>query len=137
VRSDGIRRRQAIAGAVGLGATPLLAACGDDGGSTATDPPSESGGRPIPTSDVPVGGGVILDDPKVVITQPTEGDFKAFTSICTHQGCPVDKVESGLIGCPCHGSQFSIKDGSVESGPATAPLEGVAVNVQGGEITVG
>ncbi len=135
----GICRRQAIVGAVGLGAAPLLTACGGDGGTGgAADPASEgAGGATIPTSDVPVGGGVILDDQKVVLTQPTKGEFKAFTSTCTHQGCQVEKVEDGVIACPCHGSQFSIEDGSVANGPATEPLAEEPITVEGDQITLG
>ncbi len=69
------------------------------------------------TADVPVGGGVILADPALVITQPTAGDFKAFSSICTHQGCAVAEVTANEIVCPCHGSKFSATDGSVLTGP--------------------
>jgi Rieske Fe-S protein len=134
--SGRIRRRQAIAGAVGLGAAPVLAACSDDAPQAAGDSASSDGG-PLSTTDVPVGGGVILNGPKVVVTQPTEGEFKAFSSICTHQGCPVDKVQDGVIVCPCHASQFSIEDGSVASGPASAPLEERSVTVRGDRITLG
>ena len=45
------------------------------------------------TSDVPEGGGTVFKDEKVVVTQPEPGDFKAFTAVCTHQGCLVDSVE--------------------------------------------
>ena len=38
--------------------------------------------------------------------------------------------------CPCHGSEFSIEDGSVEAGPANKPLGAVEVKVKGGEITL-
>lgn len=87
-------------------------------------------------SDVPVGGGVIIDDPAVVITQPTEGDFKAFTAICTHQGCLVSSVESNEILCPCHGSRFSATDGSVIQGPATMPLQPAGITVEGGNVVL-
>ncbi|HYH35242.1 MAG TPA: Rieske (2Fe-2S) protein [Nocardioides sp.] len=149
--TERIGRRHALAGAAGLGvAVPLLAACGDDGGTSGAPTGDTSGGTTgsdgatggsasgeIATSDVPVGGGIILDDEKVVVTQPSEGEFKAFSSICTHQGCPVGKVEEGQIVCPCHGSVFSVADGSVLGGPATAPLEEAAVTVEGGRITLG
>lgn len=85
-------------------------------------------------TDVAVGGGKVYEAQKVVVTQPTAGAYKAFTAVCTHQGCLVTKVESGTIQCPCHGSSFSIKDGSVVTGPATGPLAEQKVTVTGGTI---
>lgn len=140
--TDGIRRRHALTGAAGLGlGLPVLAACGGDAG-TATDPATDSpdggsdGGALGPTSDVPVGGGTIFADAKVVVVQPTEGDFKAFTAVCTHQGCLVGQVDGEEIQCPCHGSVFSIEDGSVLNGPATSPLSEVGISVEGDEISL-
>jgi Rieske Fe-S protein len=74
------------------------------------------------TSDVPVGGGAIYTAAKVVVTQPASGDYKAFSAVCTHVGCLVNKVTSGTIDCPCHGSEFKITDGAVVAGPAPSPL---------------
>ena len=135
-----IDRRQALAGAatVGLG-VPLLAACG--GGSNASDGGSGTGGGSAggdlgPTSDVPVGGGTVFPDQKVVVTQPASGDFRAFSAVCTHQGCLVSNVNGGTINCLCHGSQFSIEDGSVKAGPAPSPLGEVKVTVKGDEISL-
>ena len=82
-----------------------------------------------------IGGGVILTDQKIVITQPTEGEFKAFTAVCTHQMCMVAGVDE-TINCTCHGSKFSITDGSVVTGPATKPLEELKVTVTGGRVSV-
>jgi Rieske Fe-S protein len=79
-------------------------------------------GPSVATSKVPVGGGVILEDADYVITQPSKGQYKAFSKICTHQGCPVASVEDGVIHCNCHGSEYSIKDGSVTNPPATKGL---------------
>ena len=87
------------------------------------------------TADVPVGGGVILTDAQLVITQPKAGTFKAFSAICTHQGCTVSSVENGTINCPCHGSEFAIADGSVVAGPAPKPLPAQSIKVSGGSIT--
>jgi Rieske Fe-S protein len=54
----------------------------------------EVGGAVLgPTSDVPEGSGTVFRDQKVVVTQPKPGDFKAFTAVCTHQGCLVDSVQ--------------------------------------------
>jgi Rieske Fe-S protein len=81
------------------------------------------------TSDIPVGGGRTFKDRKLVVTQPTAGQFKGFSATCTHAGCLVDKVEGGQIICPCHGSRFSIADGKVEKGPALLPLPAEKITV--------
>ena len=86
------------------------------------------------TADIPVGGGKILTDKKIVITEPQSGTFKAFTAVCTHQGCIVDSVSGGTINCPCHGSKFSTVNGSVVNGPAPSPLAPVGIEVQGSSI---
>ena len=93
-------------------------------------------GPSVGTSEVPVGGGVILDDADYVVTQPTRGKFKAFSKICTHQNCPVTAIEGGSINCQCHGSKFSIEDGSVQNGPATKPLPEAEVTVAGDSVVV-
>ncbi len=86
------------------------------------------------TSDVPLGGGKILADKKIVITQPRAGSFEAFTAVCTHQGCTVSSVSGGTVNCPCHGSKFSIANGSVVTGPAPSALAPVSIKVQGTSI---
>jgi Rieske Fe-S protein len=135
-----VPRQQVIRGAGLVLTAGALAACGDGGDKPAdkpaasseavTTPPSveAAGGAIAKTADVPVGSGVIVDD--VVVTQPTAGVFKGFSSSCTHKGCAVNKVADGTIDCPCHGSKFNL-DGTVAKGPATKPLESKAVSVQG------
>ena len=86
------------------------------------------------TSDIPVGGGKILTDKKIVITQPQSGAFHAFSAVCTHAGCTVGSVSGGTINCPCHGSRFSITNGAVVNGPAASPLPPVSIKVQGTSI---
>ena len=147
--SADLDRRTILRGAtVGGLALPLLAACGggDEGSSGSSGDASSSasaggsdssGGSSVSAADVPVGGGMILKDQKVVVTQPAKGDFKAFTAVCTHKGCTVAKVEGGLIMCPCHGSKFSIEDGSRKAGPAQAALASKKVTVEGGQISIG
>ena len=93
-------------------------------------------GPSVATSEVPVGGGVILDDADYVVTQPSKGKYKAFSKICTHQGCPVSAVENGVIHCNCHGSEYSITDGSVRNPPATKPLAESKTTVFEGEVYV-
>ncbi len=146
--SHGLGRRHALAGAAGIGLSlPVLAACGGDEASTGTDPAPTAdeggsgggGGSAEPfatTGDVPVGSAAIFADEKVVVAQQSEGDFKAFSAVCTHQGCLVGQVDGEEILCPCHGSIFSIADGSVLDGPATSPLEEVAISVEGQDISL-
>ncbi len=89
----------------------------------------------ISLTDIPVGGGMIIAEPPLVVTQPSQGEVKAFTSICTHQGCKVNTVSDNQIFCPCHGSIFSAIDGSVIRGPATEGLSAAAVSVYGTKIS--
>ena len=91
----------------------------------------------IAKADIPVGGGKVFDALKVVVTQPTAGDYKAFSAICTHQGCTVNGVSNGVITCPCHGSTFDIATGEVKQGPATQalPTKSVTVGADGIKVT--
>jgi nitrite reductase/ring-hydroxylating ferredoxin subunit len=131
-------RRLLVGGLVGL---PVLAACGagesggdggdgGDGGSAAAGPIGRA-------SEVPVGGAKIFADQKVVVSQPTEGEFKAFSNVCTHRQCAITKLEGGEIECGCHGSRFKVADGSVVDGPASDPLEERTVTVEGEDLVLG
>ncbi len=95
-----------------------------------------AGARLATVDEVPVGGGIILGDEGIVITQPTQGDFKGFTSVCTHQGNTVTSVEAGLILCSFHGSSYSAATGQVEGGPAPSGLAEIAIKVDGDQILV-
>jgi Rieske Fe-S protein len=88
------------------------------------------------TTDIPVGGGMVILKDNIVVTQPVAGQFKAFAAVCPHVGCLLDKVANGTINCPCHGSTFRISDGGVVTGPATRPLTPVRVTVANGMITI-
>ncbi|WP_371658980.1 Rieske (2Fe-2S) protein [Streptomyces sp. NBC_00280] len=118
------------------GAAALTAGCSEYGDESASS--EVSAGSPgqelATTADIPVGGGKIFKDEQVVVTQPKEGEFKAFTSICTHQQCPVANVTGGTINCTCHGSKFNITDGSVANPPATQPLAEKKITVAGKSI---
>jgi len=86
------------------------------------------------TSDIPVGGGKVFTDAKVVVTQPTKDVFKGFSAVCTHVGCLCNQVAGGTIDCPCHGSKFAIATGAVVAGPAPSPLPEAPITVSGGKI---
>ncbi|MCB8903556.1 MULTISPECIES: Rieske (2Fe-2S) protein [unclassified Streptomyces] len=105
--------------------------------STAPSGPASPTGQALAkTSDIPVGGGTVFDKEKVVVTQPTAGEFKAFSAVCTHQGCLVNKVADGTIDCPCHGSKYRITDAAVVAGPAPRPLPAEQITVSGDSITL-
>ncbi|MBX9398941.1 Rieske (2Fe-2S) protein [Streptomyces sp. TRM72054] len=141
---SGPARRTVMAAAGAAGLAVALTACGsgDDSSGSGSEPGSESGagagaGAGVGTvlgkiTDVPEGGGMVFGD--VVVTQPAAGDYKAFSSKCTHQGCAVKDVRDGVIICPCHDSHFSATDGSVQKGPATQPLAAENITVEGDEI---
>lgn len=129
-------RRAVLAGAAGVGAMAALAGCGGDDSDNSSNPADVAAGALAKAADIPVGGGKVFAEQKVVVTQPSAGTFKGFTTTCTHQGCTVEKVEDGAIKCPCHGSMFSIEDGSVKGGPAARPLPEKAVKVEGDRITL-
>ena len=132
--SDVMSRRIVFQGLGALGVAVALAACGgDDGGSGSNKAPTP-GAALATTDEVPVGGGIILSDEGIVITQPTAGEFKGFTSVCTHQGNTVTSVENGQILCSFHGSSFSAADGAVEGGPAPSALGEIAIKVDGDQI---
>jgi Rieske Fe-S protein len=154
VTTDGgsASRRALLLGAGAVGATVLAACANDDSGTTPNnkplttapqttapaDPGGNSGGDALAqTSDIPEGGGKIFANQTVVVTQPTKGKFKAFSSTCTHMGCPVGNVSGGTINCDCHGSKYSIADGSVKNGPATKPLVEKNITVEGENIKLG
>ncbi|MDI9889513.1 Rieske (2Fe-2S) protein [Streptomyces sp. HNM0645] len=151
-----VARRTVFSAAGGAGLAAALTACGGsesagsgavspaDGGTTVGSTGGYTGGSTGGTTgggggeviasvaDIPEGGGKVIGD--IVVTQPTAGEFKAFSSKCTHQGCAVKGVADGMINCPCHNSNFDARDGSVKSGPATSPLPAAAIVVEGGSI---
>lgn len=150
-----LRRRTLLRSAGGGAvAASLLAACGSEDEPTAPSGSEEeadggsgggggggggdgqSGQQLTSTSEIDVGGGVIVGG-QYVITQPASGEFKAFTAICTHQGCVVASVSDNTINCDCHGSAFSAEDGSVVNGPAEAPLEEEQIRVEGNKVMLG
>jgi Rieske Fe-S protein len=142
-------RRAVILSAGLVGGAAVLAGCGaaediaSDAASSAGAAASSAGAAAssalkdaISKATIPVGGGKVFADQKVVVTQPTEGEFKAFTAVCTHKGCTVANVSDGTINCGCHGSKFDIATGEVKNGPATKPLPTKTVSVTGEGVTV-
>jgi Rieske Fe-S protein len=131
-------RRAVLKAAGAAAAVGGVAACGDGQPARSAQAPATAGTRLIAVADVPVGGGVILPKEQLVITQPTAGEFKGYSFVCTHQGCAVTAVQDGVIICPCHGSKFAIATGAPEPGSlASRPLASRAVTEQDGEVLAG
>ena len=151
-RNASTTRRGMLAGVGLAGVAGTLAACSSgNSSSSATSPSGASSGAGAAgsgqaggsgssvlaaTSDIPVGEGKVFAAQRVVVTQPAAGEFKGFSAVCTHMQCIVDQVSSGTIDCPCHGSQFSVKDGHVVAGPAPSPLPAASIKVDGDKISL-
>lgn len=129
-----VHRRIVFSGLGALGVAAALAGCGGSDDDSTSTPTVDTGAELATTDEVPVGGGIILTEQKLVITQPTVGTFKAFTAVCTHQGLLVTSVEDGTIRCANHGSSYSVESGEVEGGPAPSALASVEIDVQGDRI---
>jgi nitrite reductase/ring-hydroxylating ferredoxin subunit len=115
--------------------TPAAAGSTTASGAAAGGASSSTGAKALAaTSEIPVGSGMIFPGPQVVVTQPTAGEFKAFSAVCTHMGCIVNQIGDGTIDCPCHGSQYSITTGDVVTGPAPRPLPAKQIKVSGGSV---
>ena len=150
-------RRIVFQGLSALGVAAVLAGCGgreqqqpqaSQPSEPSTSEPS-SPGKPSPgekstkdsparalaaTAEIPVGGGIVLTDARIVITQPQRGEFRAFSAVCTHEGQTVGRVEDNTITCLFHGSQYDAATGNVTTGPATAALAPVRIAVKSGSI---
>jgi Rieske Fe-S protein len=147
-------RRGILASAIVVAGAGALAACSSPpvvaepkASSSGAAPPQSPGGTSgqaqtpapagTPTSEIPVGGGKIFSDEQVVVTQPSAGQFKAFSAVCTHQGCIVGEISGGQIICPCHASHFDISTGApTPDSLAQSPLPAKTVTVSGDTFTV-
>lgn len=138
-----INRRNVLVGGAAVAAATAVAACSSGGTGMSGEPvesptaDTSSGDQAAPSgalaaiADIPVGGGVVIADPPIVITQPTEGSILGFTAVCPHQGCLVADVIDNEIICPCHQSLFSATDGAVIAGPAQQGLASASVQIDG------
>lgn len=98
---------------------------------------SGASGNTVPTKDVPVGSAFIQPKGDYVVVQPTAGTYRAFSRTCPHAGCQVNQIQGKDIVCPCHGSRFSVVDGSRVSGPTPRGLTEVPVKVNGNSLQIG
>jgi Rieske Fe-S protein len=121
----------------GMGASTATSAAASAPASASSASSAAGGsaaGALTATSAIPVGGGKIFPAQTTVVTQPSAGEFKVFSAVCTHMGCIVNQIADGRIDCPCHGSEYSITDGAVLAGPAPKPLPAKPFKVTGDSI---
>lgn len=126
-------RRQFLALSAGVAAAGTLAACGS------ADQAPEEGTVLGETSQVPVGAAipVMIGEVPIILAHTPEGEFRAFSAVCPHQGCkvmPPQEQEPDLLVCPCHRSEFETYTGKVLRGPATEDLSEFEVEVRDGRI---
>lgn len=141
VSENQFTRRSAVGLAGAAAGSLTLSACSSSQSESLTD---DTGGPSAPTdmaaaADVPVGGVIkaTASGVSVMIAQPSEGQFRAFSSVCTHQGCQLNAQMEKTMTCPCHSSVFSLEDGSPTGGPAETALAQFPVEVKEGRIWVG
>lgn len=106
------------------------------GAGTGTGTPGSAPGQVIAkVTDVPVGGAMNFSTANgnpAWLLHTAQAAFKAFSAVCTHQGCPVQWTGNGFQ-CPCHGATYD-SSGNVTGGPAPAPLPPIPVTVAGNQV---
>lgn len=116
--TSGPSRRGVVAAVGAAGLAVALTACGsqDEASDSSTEQGAATGGGATnegaggaalaKTSDIPEGSGKIFKDEQVVVSQPAAGDYKAFSTRCTHRNCPMVDLKDDIISCTCHGSKI-------------------------------
>lgn len=125
-------RRQFLAVGAGITAATVLGAC------SGTPETLDEGTVLADVEDVPQGEAisVLIGDTPIILSHTPDGSFRAFSGICTHQGCKVvpDEEVAEILECPCHRSEFNTYTGEVLKGPADEDLPEYDVEVKDGKI---
>ncbi len=87
--------------------------------------------------DVKVGASKLYTDHNVVVSRIADDEYTAYSTICTHARCPIERLEGRKLICQCHGSQFDATNGKVLKEPAVKPLPELPVKVENGKIIAG
>ena len=123
----------AAAASSGAGADPTPSASASPSTSQAQSPP---GRELVAVSELPPGRALRFTDDNGApawLLHEDNGDFRAFSAVCTHAGCTVD-LSGGEFVCPCHGGTYSVQNGAVLGGPPPSALPALHVQVVNGKV---
>ena len=93
---------------------------------------------PAPVNDLPPGRVLRFIDNNggpAYLLHEANGDFRAFSAVCTHAGCTVG-LSGGEFVCPCHGGVYDFQ-GLVVGGPPVRPLDRFVTRLQNGQVQLG
>jgi nitrite reductase/ring-hydroxylating ferredoxin subunit len=100
---------------------------------------------PAEWTDAAAADDVVADTPLRAVADETpvfllrQGQtLHALHDRCSHRGCSLADggVKDGVVECACHGSRFSLEDGSVLRGPATVGQPAFDAREQDGRVQV-
>ncbi|WP_406434548.1 Rieske (2Fe-2S) protein [Streptomyces sp. NBC_00631] len=128
-----VLRGAAVTSIAGLGAAACKAPSGAATVGATPTAPVDLGAE----SEVANGGAQLYREHNVVVSRSADGALKAYSTICTHAGCPIDRLQGTTLVCPCHGSEFDALTGKVVRSPATEPLNELPVKTANGRIVAG
>ena len=81
-----------------------------------------------------IGGYIYVQS--LIVIHPSDTQYVALSSICTHQSCIVGYNSNyKRIVCPCHGSQYDL-NGKVLVGPAPRSLKKYTVTLDGSTLVI-
>jgi Rieske Fe-S protein len=89
-------------------------------------------------SEVPPNSGKIFKfgNKPGILVHTAQGEFKAFSAVCTHLECIVQyREETKQIWCACHNGQYNLSGQNI-GGPPPRPLEEFKVNTRGDDVVV-
>lgn len=123
-------------GALGVVGGGALGGCANSGSSDVDT--VRSGQSIVALDEVPVGGvaSVTIDRRPAFVARPDAETVRAFSAICTHQGCTVISAGEILL-CPCHQSHYEPLTGAVTRGPAEKDLPSIDVHIEDGQVVSG
>jgi nitrite reductase/ring-hydroxylating ferredoxin subunit/uncharacterized membrane protein len=93
----------------------------------------------MPEADVPENGLTRGEAGGVpVLLAKVDGRVYALDDTCVHAGCSLagGSLSGTVVTCPCHGSQYDVRDGRVLNGPATMDEPAYDVQITNGMVEV-